>query len=424
MPSLAELQARRAANAAQTRDAVVAKKEAAIEEKKEHAREKAHARAIGVKTADASSIIETAVDELAKLFEMQSDAERNLKQAQGDQELVAQITSELAEITSAIDERLAVGKNADLLTLLAEMKRAMPSNGACLHFGRKAAERGYFEELDAGRALPAIDVLKDAARSKTRQNLSPEQRRVIWSVLDGNIVRYFRVVFFNPKTQAELMSEARTFAEWFGDLHRRMREARADRMQEMRELDNRAQGHTVDQVFAGEFGFVVKLNKLTSENPWTFPVRGGTAKLPVWGEVYLEVVREGVCVVLVPTGSRISRTLQYLGLTEEGVRKEIEFDEDFDGLRAVNGTPFSRVPATRAFLCMAAGLKLAESEPQPTVPVDTTMAQALESAKPMKRGVKKPDQDRAEQGSTKGRRGQRAKDEVRGHLGRREQEEE
>ena len=412
MPSLQELRAQRAANEVATKEVVAKHKTEAEAKKRSDVRAKQVARATGAKPSEAEAM-ETIVGELAELLALEEKTRFDIRRAHDDEVVKTALEAELSAIEAEITSRTVKG-DREFLTLLANLKRAEPKQGALLYFGQKSTQLGYFEVLDASRAKRAIEIMADhkKARELARKEgkpepepLSPEQHRNVWAVGDPahNTIAYFRVKFFDPKCEADIMAKARMFGGMYNELHRNFREARADRQEAIAELERQVT-ITIEDAFEGKTG-IMKFAGLTKDSPWTYAKQ--TSELGrTWGVFFLDVIAPFVGCVILPEGSGLVRTTDILGLTEPGIRKEFRFNDAFDNLQAQNGERFKNPGATRKFLCMAAGVTEAKPEsptllgeklgeaiaaaPEPALATAAASVEALVTAgRTKKRGSKK-----------------------------------
>ena len=377
MSSIEELKVKRELQKVVVQRVVEETRRREARDEKQRSRQRTLADAVGGEQ-DAGAEIAAAVKEIAELLTLLNGTEADLRRAQGDESVVASLCDSLAEIESEIAVRKSKG-DGEFITLLAELERADHTTGALLYFGRKAVRLGFFTQIDE---RVAQDHIRRSKEAKERQEmLMPEAARPVWRVYDTRerVMVNFITIWFPPTDQSSI-ARTKAFGERFNQLYWNARNAAEDRREEIGHLDGKC-NLIVENLFEEDAEGFIKLDGLTSDNPWVFsrPDRGESK---IWGPIYLEV-SGGRFVVVLPERSALRRTCEVSGLvSEDGTPKRIAFKANFNGLRAVTGEPLRWSSMARALLCKAAGLASAEEdEPESTRAPETAVGHAMTRAK-------------------------------------------
>jgi len=335
--------------------------------KTEKVTKRRQATALGATQSDELDI-SAQIEMVSSCQELIATIEKEIRRAEGNEEEEKDLGGYLTEATAKMDGVLAGFEKKELVELGAKMRHAPLSWKSTHYFLRKAEERGSFEKIDAARGQTAIDEQKEA--KKERKRLSPERSRHVFVVHDyspqGNTTHYFRKRWFEGEAGKEGLLEANFIESELYDLIRRIGADRDKRKEVLDNLLKMSKGYTLDDIWEGTEGAVVRLTGVNAENPWKVPGRNGQPDRPVGGDVFARVVGECEVTFLMPDRSALEHTMKvYLGLVEDGIQKEIHVEPDLKTVYAVTGGRLKSLREVVRFLGHAMS-QVPEMDEEPT----------------------------------------------------------
>lgn len=344
-----------------------AKRQEKLNQKREYDHRQMILKATGTEDEEKMNAL---VGELAELSKMKVQTEYDIRQANGNEELVDELNEVLQAIEQEIEDRLSKG-DRNYLDLLTKMELAGPDFTSAFHFASIGVERAYVEIIPEGpdpkkadddptREIGAtlrIERMKNAIA--TGEKLPPEQFRSIQRLTNPRTKETvcFIQAWVSNGDQTRI-AQIKVFWSKLNEIVKAAKKVWGENQKEIGTLNSRVNLTTAD-LFRKDVEGVVKLTGLTKDEPWGFRQLDGTDG-HVWGVVYLSL-DHGRAEVIVPSVNwRLRKTCSFLCLLrEDGEARKFKFGPNFENIQVLGGSdiPWQRLGQIQAFLCKAAGLK-------------------------------------------------------------------